>query len=433
MFKEKAKVKDTLTKVGEEVTVCGWVDTIRDHGKVAFIDLRDASGIIQVVFYGDNYSKIKDLGPEYFIKIVGSIKEREKNQINENIETGKVELDLKEIQILSKADESPIPISEKSGEVSLSKRLKWRWLDLRKPETRVIFKVWTELERGFREYFEKEDYTQVYTPSLMTSPSESGAEVFEVKYFDRKAYLAQSPQFYKQMALAAGLEKVFMVGPVFRAEPSFTSRHMTEFTGWDFEISPIESHLEVMSEEEGMLVTGFTKVKEKLGLNIQVPTVPFPKIPLREVKAILKKAGIKSEKDGDLSPEEEREICKIVKAEQNHDFVFVTNYPIETRPFYHMRFEEDKTLTKSFDLLYKGLEITTGAQREHRYEILMKQAEAKKMPLKTLEGYFNFFKYGCPPHGGAGIGPGRIVMQMLDLSSVKEATFLPRDVKRLTP
>ncbi len=274
---------------------------------------------------------------------------------------------------------------------------------------------------------------QVYTPCFMSTSSETGSEVFEVKYFDRKAYLSQSPQFYKQMAMASGFEKIFCFGPVFRAEPSFTTRHVTEFTGWDFEMSFIDSHADIMDAEEDMLIAGFKNLQENLHLDIEVPAKPFPRITLKDAKKKLKAAGIKSEKENDFSPEEERELSVMIKKEFNHDFVFVTEYPIEVRPFYHMRHADNPTLTKSFDLLYKGIEITTGAQREHRVDILERQALEKGMSLEELKDYINFFRYGCPNHGGAGIGPARIVMKILDIPNIKEACFLPRDVRRLTP
>ncbi len=267
----------------------------------------------------------------------------------------------------------------------------------------------------------------------MNTASESGAEVFSVQYFDRQAFLAQSPQFYKQMAMAAGFERVFLVGPVYRAEPSFTTRHMTEFTGWDFEMSYIDSHHDVMDMEEKALVAGFAQLKKELNLDLDLPKTPFPRLTLKEVKSKLAKVNVPSDKSDDLSPLEEREISRLIKAETGSDFLFVIDYPITSRPFYHMRHETNSQLTKSFDLLYKGVEVTTGAQREHRYDILLDQAKEKNMPLKSLENYLNFFKYGCPPHGGVGLGPGRLVMKLLDLPSVKEATFLPRDVRRLTP
>ena len=236
------------------------------------------------------------------------------------------------------------------------------------------------------------------------------------------------------MAIASGLERVFINGPVFRAEQSFTTRHMTEFTGWDFEISLVESHHDVMDMEEQMIISAFEQLKKDIPeLEVSIPTAPFPRIPIKEVKEKLKAAGIQSGEEHDLSPEEERGICKLVKEETGSDFVFITDYHISKRPFYHMRHEDNPELTKSADLLYKGLEITTLAQREHRPEILKAQAIEKKMDLDELSDYMNFFRYGCPPHGGGGIGPSRLIMRLLELDSVKEATFLPRDVNRLTP
>ena len=250
----------------------------------------------------------------------------------------------------------------------------------------------------------------------------------------RKAYLAQSPQFYKQMAMASGMEKVFMVEPVFRAEESFTTRHITEFTGWDFEISFIESHNDVMDEEEAMIIEGFKSVLAKFpDVDITVPSQPFPRMTMLEAKKILVKLGVESGEEHDLSPEEERAISEYVKSEMNHDFVFITEYHKSKSAFYHMRLEEGSDYSRRADLLYRGVEVTTLAQREHRIDILTKQAEEKGMSLEALKDYLNFFRYGCPPHGGAGIGPGRFIMKMLDLPNVREATYLPRDVKRLNP
>jgi len=419
-------------EIGKEVLVKGFVNTLRHQGGIKFLLLRDATGIVQTVILKQNtqiFEIANDLTTESVVEITGLVKEAKQAPCG-------FEIEVVSLAVLSHADpELPIPVVPEKGaeEVGASNRFDWRWLDLRQPEKLKIFKVWTELERGFRGYYEENGFVQINTPSFMTTPSESGAEVFEVKYFDRKAYLAQSPQFYKQMAMAAGFEKVFLMGPVYRAEQSFTTRHMTEFTGWDFEISFIDSHHDVMDQEEGAIVNGFKNVKEKLGIDIKIPSQPFPRISMLEAKKKLADKGVVSEKEGDFSPEEERELCKIIEAETGSEFVFVTDYPIEVRPFYHMRHEDNDKFTKSFDLLYKGIEVTTGAQREHRPEVLIRQATEKGMDLSSLESYINYFRFGCPPHGGVGIGPGRIVMMMLDLASVKEATFLPRDVKRLNP
>lgn len=432
-------VKAKEQKQGE-VTVAGFVRSLRSHKGLVFIDLCDVSGLMQVVFVsnqeGNNsdFELVEKLSIESVIEVSGTLQAKplKKNEVNP---VQDYELAATSVKLISQSSEElPIPVSDKvDNEASIDNRFDWRSLDLRRKENQLIFKVWTKLEEGAREYFYKNNFIQINTPCLMSTASETGAEVFEVKYFDRKAYLSQSPQFYKQMAMAAGFEKVFCMGPVFRAEASYTTRHVTEFTGWDFEISYIKSHVDLMDAEENVLVASFKKVKEDLGLDIEVPTQPFPRITLEEAKKKLAVKGIKSEKDWDFSTEEEKELGIIIKEEYNHDFVFVTDYPIAARPFYHMRHEDNNNLTKSFDLIYRGLEITTGSQREHRINILEKQAIEKGMNLEELKDYINFFRYGCPNHGGIGMGPGRIVMKLLNLGSIKEACFLPRDVNRLNP
>ncbi len=426
----KTQIKDLKNYFNKEVVIAGFVQTIRDHGNLKFLLIRDRTGIIQVVISKDNqnFEIVKKLTTESVVKIEGTVKE-EKQAPNG------FEIDPIKIEILSLANsELPIPIISEKGaeEVDQTKRFDWRFLDLRNPRNLKIFQVWTELEKGFRNYFNQNGFIQIYSPSLMSTASEGGSEVFEVKYFDRKAYLAQSPQFYKQMAMSAGFEKVFTFGPVFRAEPSFTSRHLTEFTGWDFEISYIDSHFDIMDIEEDLIISGFKTLKENLDLNIEIPRKPFPRYTLKETKEILEKEGVISEKE-DLAPEEERKIWEIIKQKTNSDFVWIIDFPISVRPFYHQRYEDNPQITKSFDLIYKGVEITTGSQREHRIEILEKQAIEKGVKLETIKDYLNFFRYGCPPHGGVGIGPARLIMKILDLPNVKEATYLPRDVKRLTP
>ncbi len=415
----------------------GFVQALRVQSKIIFVIVRNMKGLTQVVVTADNseFETAKNLSLESVIRATGEMKE-EKNA------PGGSEMHPDKIEVLSRAaPELPIPVVVKSGEeTELPTRLDYRWLDLRKPEKAKIFKVWTEFEKGWRKYWDENNFIQLYPPALMSTPSESGAEVFSVNYFDRKAYLAQSPQFYKQMAMAAGFEKVFMVGPVFRAEESFTTRHVTEFTGWDFEISYINDHNDLMDAEEGMIVSGFKRLLEKFSdLNITVPAQPFPRITMIEAKEILKKlsnshlaVGQLSE-EHDLSPEEERAISAYVFKEKGHEFVFITEYHKSKSAFYHMRLEKGSDRSRRADLLYRGIEVTTLAQREHRLEVLEKQAREKGMDLEALKDYFNFFRYGCPPHGGGGIGPGRFIMKILDLGNVREATYLPRDVKRLNP
>ena len=433
-------IKDVAKNLGKEVEINGFVQVIRDQGSIKFLIIRDISGIIQVVITKDKKDALETvsrLSHESVVKIIGLAKE-------EKQAPGGFEIAAETITILSLADpELPIPVVEKGEqeETDQSIRLDWRWIDLRKPKNALIFKVWTVMEQAFREYWLKQDYIEIHSPKLIATPSESGSEVFEVKYFERKAYLAQSPQFYKQMAMAAGFEKVFEIGPVFRAEPSFTSRHATEFTGYDMEISYIESHYDVMAEEENIIRHAMQKVKDAYGQDIlklfereiPIPTAPFPRVSMRKAKEILKGLEVPSEKEGDLSPEEERKICEYFKETEGHEFVFITEYPVSIRPFYHMRDEHDQTLTKSFDLLWNGLEVTTGAQREHRYDVLVSQAQEKGLRLEPIQFYLNFFKYGCPPHGGFGMGPNRMVMKLLGIDNVRDVSFLYRGVKRLEP
>ena len=426
--------------IGHQVKIAGFVQTIRDQGNIKFLLIRDITGVIQIVItkhHAEALRVAKNLTHESVVEIDGLAKV-------EKQAPGGFEIDGEKITILSLAGpELPIPINVKGqqGETEQSIRLNWRWIDLPKPQSFLIFKVWTELESAFREYWIKNDYIEIHTPKLISTASESGAEVFEVKYFDRKAYLAQSPQFYKQMAMAAGFEKVFEVGPVFRAEPSFTSRHATEFTGYDAEISYIQSHKDIMLEEEKAIQFAIQKVGDKYGEEIKqvfgrdvvVPSLPFPRLSMKDAKKVLSGMRVPGDVSGDLSSEEERRIGEYVKEKFGHEFVFITEYPVGVRPFYHMHSEEDETLTKSFDLLWSGLEVTTGAQREHRYDVLMKQAQEKGMKIKSLQFYLNFFKYGCPPHGGYGMGPNRMIMKLLGLNNVRDAMFLYRGVKRLEP
>ncbi len=436
---ERIYVNQIQGKIGQKILLKGWVHVLRDHGKIKFLILRDITGTLQCVINSNIIEAFKTsetLTQESVVSVTGVIVEKKQAP-------GEVELQVESIEILSLASpELPIPIVEKNeNETEQSIRLDWRWLDLRKPEKALIFKVWTAMEEAFREYWVKNNFIEIHSPKFMSTPSESGAELFEVKYFDRTAYLAQSPQFYKQMGMAAGFEKVFEVGPIFRANPSFTSRHDTEFTGYDMEISFINSFQDVICEEEQLLMFVIKTIKEQYGEQVKkfygreiiIPTSHFPQVTMKEAKSILAKLGVTSEEEGDLNQEEEIKLCEYIKREHGHEFVFVTKYPISVRPFYHMRDTEDSNLTNSFDLLWNGLEITTGAQREHRYDILVKQAKEKGLTLEPIQTYLNFFKFGCPPHGGCGIGPSRIIMKLLGVSNVREVTYLYRGVKRLTP
>lgn len=423
---------------GQPVTIIGWIQVIRDQGAIKFLLVRDSTGVVQAVVT-DKKEVAKTVGAltkESVVEITGIVKEEQQAPAG-------IEISVEKIEVLSHADFAlPIQVVEKGGsEASQEKRLDWRWLDLRKPEKQLIFTVWTTMEHAFREYWVTHGFTQIHSPKLMSTPSESGAELFEVPYFERRAYLAQSPQFYKQMAIASGFERVFEIGPVFRANPSFTSRHDTEFTSYDVEMGFISSHQDVIHAQEEMIISALRAVKEKHGEQVKkyygrelaVPITPFPQVTMTEAKELLAKRSISSERENDLSPEEERALSAVIKERYQHEFVYVTEYPIGARPFYHMRFKGRPEITKSFDLLWNGIEITTGAQREHDYKTLKRQAIEKGLGLESIQFYLNFFRYGCPPHGGFGLGPSRMLMKIFDVANVREVTFLYRGVKRLSP
>lgn len=433
---ERKHINELKAEIGKKVLLKGFVHEIRDQSKVKFIILRDVTGLVQLVFQKENkevFESIANVSRESVLEVTGLVKAFDKAP-------GGVEVDVDSFNVLSLA-ESPLPIHivEKAEEPDLSKRLDWRWLDLRKPKNLLIFKIWTFMEKAMREFWDKNEFIQVYSPKFMGAPSESGAELFSVEYFGKKAYLAQSPQFYKQMAMAAGFEKIFEIGPVFRANKSHTVRHDTEFTMIDMEISYVNSHEDVMHLEEtwinyfiGRIKEVFgEEIKKVFGVEVVVPQIPFPRIPMEEAQKLIRAKGYAGPRD-DLDAEGEKMLCEVVKEKYNHQFVFVKDYPISARPFYHMR---ENGLTKSFDLIWNGTEVTTGAQREHRYDILKAQAIEKGLNPESagMKDYMTFFRYGCPPHGGFAISPTRFLMLMLGIKNVREVTFLPRDTDRLNP
>jgi aspartyl-tRNA synthetase len=423
--------------IGERVRLRGWVHALRDQKRVQFIVLRDETGLAQVVLAKEDppnelNERVSALTVESAVTIVGKV------AADERVNLSGLEVKLEELEVDSLA-EPEVPIAVDSA---LDKRIDWRYLDLRRPDRKLIFEVQTTAEQAMREFWRKERFIELHTPKLMGSASESGAELFKAEYFDRTAYLAQSPQFYKQMAMAAGFGKVFEVGPVFRANPSFTSRHDTEFTSVDVEISWIDSHDDVMSFEERWLAHVLAVVEDEHGEQISqtfdtalvVPEVPFPRITLDDAKELLREAGHEAPPAGhDLDPPSERALSAIVKERHGHEFAFVTDYPTSVRPFYHMRYPDRPTVTKSFDLLWRGIELTTGAQREHRYDKLLEQAQDKKVDVGPIQYYLDFFRFGAPPHGGFGFGLTRLLMQMLGQENVREVTFLYRGPHRLEP
>ena len=434
-------VKDLKENIGKKVTIQGFVDNIRDTKWVDFVILRDNTGMVQITVEKsvesnkDMLDLLSTLPLESTVKVEAEVVENEKVRLNG------YELIPSSIEVTSTNTEE-LPFNFKDLEnVNLDTRIDNRYIDLRNEKNMKIFQIQSTLVRYMREYLYNNEFTEIHSPKLIGAASESGSEVFEVKYFDRKAYLAQSPQFYKQMAMAAGFNRVFEVAPCFRAENSNTNRHTTEFTSFDVEFSYINSYDDVMNLEAEMLAYAFEKVKEKHGEDIKeifgseliVPTLPFPTMRLSEVyEELEKRYGYKiddSEKN-DLTSEAERLVYKLAQEKFNHEFMFIVDYPAEKRAFYHMRDENGKL--QGYDLIWRGVEITTGAQREHRYDHITKVAKEKGLG-DDVKFYLDFFKHGCPPHGGFAIGVDRLTMLMLNLPSLKESMFLFRGPNRLNP
>ncbi|MDH2443421.1 aspartate--tRNA(Asn) ligase [Amnibacterium sp. CER49] len=434
---DRTLVRDLAQLPEGPVTVGGWVETVRDQKKVQFVVLRDESGAVQLVRQRpaeeDDVSRaIASVPLGSFVRVSGTLKH------DERVKLGGLEVAVAAFDVVT-ASEPEQPIAADS---SVDKRLDWRFLDLRNPGNELVFQVQTTFEHALRTWWVEHGYVEIHTPKLMASPSESRAELFQVPYFESTAYLAQSPQHFKQMAQAAGFGKVFEIAPAFRADPSFTARHATEFTSIDAEISWIDSHEDVMAMHEEVLVAGFEAVRDKhgedlervLGIPVTVPSRPFPRIPLAEAKRIVAERGyVVPRADEDMDPEGERRIAAYVREELGHDFVFLTDYASSIRPFYHMRSEADPALTKSYDLVYRGTEISTGAQREHRVDVLETQAREKGLDTDELAGYLEFFRYGIPAHGGFGMGLARVLMLMLERQSIRETTYLFRGPNRLRP
>jgi nondiscriminating aspartyl-tRNA synthetase len=424
-------------RVGERVRVCGWVQTLRLQRRMQFVVLRDESGAVQLTNRREVDAKLDQqidaLTVGSAVALTGWVVDAPQ------VKLGGIEVLVGSIEQVSTA-EQPLPIAETSNP---DLRLDWRFLDLRTPRQHLVFKVGHLFEQRMRSFLLDRGFTELYTPRLMGSASESGAEVFRVDYFGSSAYLAQSPQLYKQMAIAAGFDRVMEVGPVFRAEPSFTSRHSTEFTGLDLEMAWIDSVDDVMRMEEELLADAIAgmrdalgrQIGEVLGTELFVPSTPFPRMTHAEARERLLRAGWRpgDPASADLDGEGERLLSKLVADELGHQFVFVTDYPASVRPFYHLHPAGDPTVTSSFDLIWKGLEVTTGAQREHRYDVLVTQAAEQGMALEPIRHYVNCFRYGCPPHGGLGIGISRLLIKLLDLPSIREATLFFRGPNRLAP
>lgn len=418
---------------GATCRISGFVENLRNKRTMAFLVIRDISGKLQVTLEKEKNPELAALVDQLTIHSVVSVEGPV--VANEYVKMGGMEMLPEKLEIESIADALPI-----KDDSEIDSRMDYRWIDLRREGNQLMLKMQTVLTGAMREFLLDRHFVEIHTPKLIAAASESGSEVFEVKYFDTKAYLAQSPQFYKQMAMAAGLDRIFETGPVFRAEKSYTNKHATEFTGFDLEFSYVYSVEEVMHMEEKLLTYAFGKVAEACGEDIKrlfgkeviVPTMPFPRMKLKDLYDELEaRYGYKvsDEAKGDLTTDAEHLCAKFSMEKYGSEFLFVTDYDAKERAFYHMR--DERGVPMGYDLIWRGCEITTGAVREHRYEVLKKQADEKGL-AKDVEFYLQFFRYGCPPHGGFGLGVDRLTMLFLGLS-IKEAEFLFRGPNRLTP
>ncbi len=424
-------------KLGEVNHVAGFVENIRNKKSMCFIVLKDVSGKLQLTIEKAKHPELEDvlaqITNDSVIEAEGLIVSSEYVKLNG------MEMYPDTIKIDSIAAPNPI-VAPKGEETNIDLRLDYRWVDLRTDKNTLMFKVQSCFVNAMREFLNQNEFTEIHTPKLIGAESESGAGVFKVEYFNTNAYLAQSPQFYKQMAMASGLERIYETGPVFRAEKFASRKHSTEFTSFDLEFSYIESYEDVMAMEENLVTYALDKVasqygkeiKEVFGIDVVVPTKPFPRIDLHDLYDELEaRYGYKvpEEEKGDLTTEGERMCKQFAQDKYGHEFLFVTGYSKENRAFYHMR--DEHGVPCGYDLIWKGCEITTGAQREHRYDILKAQAAEKGLG-KDIEFYLEFFKYGVPPHGGFAIGVDRMTMLIFNVG-IKEAEFIFRGPDRLNP
>jgi len=425
---------------GQEVTVAGWVQDVRNLGGIAFVQLRDSTGVVQVTLLK------KKLGPDMFKDLASVMRESVVSytgalKANKEAKAG-VEL-LPESWTLISPAEAPLPLGViDKVNVDLDTRLNTRFMDLRKDEVRAVFRIRSVLMEGLRAYFASQKFVEVTTPKIVAAGAEGGSTLFPITYFDKKAYLAQSPQLYKQSLMSTGLDRIYEVAPAFRAEASDTVRHLSEFTSLDVEMAFIDSSEDVMGLLEGLVVAGMSHVIDNCGkdlelLNIKLekPSLPFPRIPHAKCVEMLRAAGHPVPGNDDIDTTGEKVLGEIVKKEMNHQFFFITDFPTELKrtTFYAMRKAENQNLTGYFDLEYDGEELVSGGQREHRLDVLLSQMAENNMDPAAFDFYLKAFRFGMPPHGGFGLGIERFVHKLLGLPNIRECVLFPRDRLRLVP
>ncbi len=437
---ERTLIGDLGGKIGETVSISGWVDVRRDQGKMVFFDFRDRSGSVQgVVLPGSGAMEIaKDVRNEYAVRIEGTVNKRPEKNVNPEVRNGHIELEIRAMEVLAEAAPLPFDMSESGFNLDLTTQLDHRALVLRHPRVRAIFKVQNVIVDSFREFMKSQGFFEFQAPAITPAVAEGGAEVFEVEYFGKKAYLSQSPQLYKQIVMSA-FERVFSVNKIFRAEPSATTRHLTEVVSLDAEMAFINSWTDVrdMSEETVRFI--LRKVQETCGdelklLGTTLPTMleKTPTVSLTEAQEkIFAKTGRDVRGEKDLNPEDERSLCEIIKEETGSDFVYVYGYPTRKKPFYVYPNPEHPEFNEGMDLLCRGMEWLSGGRRINDYGQLMDHVKKWDMDPEKISMFLEAFKYGVPPEGGFALGAERMTMQILELKNVREASMFPRDMNRI--
>lgn len=426
-------IVDAVNLVGKEVTIEGWVHTVRDHGKITFLDVYDRSGLVQVVGSGE---KVQSLKPQYVVKIQGKVQDRPGSTANENMPTGKIEIKAEKTEILAEAEELPFDIASQDLDLQLPTLLDFRALTLRHPKVKAIFQVQAAVLEGFRKIAKKLDCVEIIVPTIVASSTEGGAEVFKVDYYGNKAYMAQSPQLYKQM-LVPIFERVFTIAHAYRAEPSVTTRHISESTQLDCEFGFVnfEELLDLLEEVAQAMLKHVEESCAKILSTYRLEKIAFGKIPrltLREAQEIIfKEFKRDNRKEKDLAPQDEIDICSWALKNHKSDFVTITKFPISAKPFYTMPDPEDPEYSLSYDLLFRGVEVLSGSQRINNYNQLVESIKNKGMDPKNFEMYLQAFKYGMPPEGGLSFGLERLTMHILNLGNVREASLFPRDMERV--
>ena len=439
---KRTLIKDLKEHIGETICINSWVDVARDQGKMAFFDFRDRTGKVQGVVFGkpEVLEVAKELGPEYSVAVTGIVNQRPEKMVNVNVPNGDIELEIIGIEILNVSEGMPFDMDT---DFSLEVLLDNRPLTLRRTREKAIFRIQAEITNAYATFLRQEGFIEFQAPKLVGGDAEGGAEVFKVDYFnDKTAYLATSPQLYKQIMVGV-FERVFTFATAFRAEKSATTRHLSEYTSLDIEMGFIKDHTDVMKVETALMRFITTHLRtscteELKTLEMELPLTGdaasdiFPHMKLREAQQLIKeRTGEDKTAEPDLEPEDERWLCEYARTELNSDFIFITHYPVSKRPFYTYEDEDDLGFTKSFDCLFRGVEITTGGQRVHNAVDLIKRMEMKGLKPENFSYYLQVFKMGIPPHGGWGMGLERLTAKFCGVKNVKEATLFPRDINRI--